>query len=222
MNFSKAYGDFILGNTPNYIQHRPLKYPSNLPWPSTSDIVDNLAEMSKLNWPLSPFVSPILFPDMSTTLPSTLLTIAPITSSAHPSIHSLSCALLHPSDPSCLRTYITFYLTAFPALAKFFTLIFGLFALPQYRKFLAVPFTALNSLAKRILRMTLFVTGAIGTAWGSICFFQYLLPRTLLPTQRWFWGGFVAGLWAFVDRRAGRGNVMASVRLSVDSLWKVG
>lgn len=59
MNRSKAYGDFILGNTPNYIQHRPLKYPSNLPWPSTTDIVDNLAEISKLNWPYVPPYPPL-------------------------------------------------------------------------------------------------------------------------------------------------------------------
>ena len=51
MNMPKAYGDFILDHTPNYIQKRPATYPTKLPWPTTTDIVDSLAEMSKLNWP---------------------------------------------------------------------------------------------------------------------------------------------------------------------------
>ena len=32
----------------------------------------------------------------------------------------------------------------------------------------------------------------------------------------------MGGLWAFVDRKGGKGQVLYSVRLSVDSLWKVG
>ena len=77
-------------------------------------------------------------------------------------------------------------------------------------------------LAKRILRTAAFLTGAIGTSWGSICFFQYLLPRTLLPSARWFLGGFLGGMWGFVDRKGGEGHFMYSMRLSIDSFWKVG
>ena len=32
----------------------------------------------------------------------------------------------------------------------------------------------------------------------------------------------MGGLWAFVDRQGGRGQVMYSVRTSTDSLWKAG
>lgn len=70
--------------------------------------------------------------------------------------------------------------------------------------------------------MTLFITMAIGTSWGSICFFANTLPRHLLPTQRWFLGGFLGGLWAFLERKGGRSNFLYSVRLSMDSTWKVG
>ncbi|KAL9602798.1 MAG: hypothetical protein Q9219_001641 [cf. Caloplaca sp. 3 TL-2023] len=93
---------------------------------------------------------------------------------------------------------------------------------------IAFPHTAptsveeLNGLAKRVLRMTLFITMAIGTSWGSICLFANFLPRNFLPTQRWFLGGFLGGLWAFLDRKGGRSNFMYSVRLSIDSSWKVG
>ena len=32
----------------------------------------------------------------------------------------------------------------------------------------------------------------------------------------------MGGMWAFVDRKGGRGQVMYSMRMSIDSLWKVG
>jgi hypothetical protein len=44
----------------------------------------------------------------------------------------------------------------------------------------------------------------------------------MLATQRFFLGGFLGGLWAFIDKEAGRGNYLYSVRLSLNSLWKVG
>ena len=169
-----------------------------------------------------PFVSPILFPSTSSTLPQSLAGIAPVTSPAHPSVTSLSCALLHPNDPSCLRTYITYFPKALPDFLKLFALVYGLFSLPRYRAFFRKPSQELNRLAERILRSSLFVGGAIGTSWGSICLWQYLFPRTFLPTQRWFWGGFLGGFWAFVDRKKGRGQFLYSARTSIDSLWKVG
>ena len=130
--------------------------------------------------------------------------------------------MTHPNEPSCLRTYITFYLQAIPQFAKFFTLILSVLAIPRYKAFLKDPSHQLNALAKRILRTTIFVTGAIGTSWGSICLFQHLLPRNFMPTQRWFWGGFLAGSWGFLERRSGRPQFLYSARASIDSLWKVG
>ncbi|KAI4106822.1 MAG: hypothetical protein LQ339_002794 [Xanthoria mediterranea] len=218
--FPKAYGDFILSYTPNYLQRRPAAYPPSLPWPEPHTIVDSLATMSRLNWP--PFISPLLFPNNPSPLPSALTSISPITSPAHPSIPHLSCALLHPSNPSCSKTFLTYVLTAFPPLAKFFTLVFTVFSLPRYRSYLSSPFKEVNMLAKRVLRMTLFITMAIGTSWGSICFFANAFPRHFLPTQRWFLGGFLGGLWGFLERKGGRSNFLYSVRMSIDSTWKVG
>ncbi|KAI4110567.1 MAG: hypothetical protein LQ345_006961 [Seirophora villosa] len=218
--FPKAYGDFILSHTPNYLQRRPRSYPSALSWPEPHTIVDSLAEMSRLHWP--PFVSPILYPNNHSPLPSTLASISPITDPAHPSIPHLSCALLHPGNPSCSSTFLTYILAASPPLLKFFTLIYTLFSLPRWKAYLSSPSQELNGLAKRILRTTLFITMAIGSSWGSICLFANLLPRAFLPTQRWFLGGLLGGLWAFVDRKGGRSNFLYSVRLSVDSAWKVG
>ncbi|TAQ90535.1 hypothetical protein B7494_g1142 [Chlorociboria aeruginascens] len=168
-----------------------------------------------------PFISPILFPS-STTLPSTLSSIAPITASAHPLITSLTCATLHPSDPSCLRTYFSYWITIFPRFTRFFTVVFLALSIPSYRKFYNSPVHSLNNLASLILKYSTFVAGAIGTSWGAICLFQQLLPKAFLPTQRFFLGGMVGGLWGFVVRKDARGEFLYSVRASLDSLWKVG
>lgn len=217
--FPTAYGGFILKRSPEYIQQAPPNHPSNLAWPSTFDIVDSLGEMSKLKWP--PFVSPILFPKVRT-LPQSVLKIAPITDPAHPAIKRLSCAVLHPNDPSCLRTWLKYYISAFPAMAKFWTVIYVALSIPRYRLFMSMPLTALNGLAGKILRTTIYLTGAIGTAWSSICLLQRILPRKVLPTGRWFLSGFLAGLWAYVDRSSGRSGYLYSARTSIDSTWKVG
>ncbi|KAJ8120535.1 hypothetical protein ONZ43_g2776 [Nemania bipapillata] len=193
--------DLIFKHTTTYLHSAPENLPSGVKWPNPWDIIDNLAEMAKLNWP--PFTSPTLFPNQPT-LPATLTALAPITSQAYPIITSLSCASLHPADPSCLRNYVTFWVRSFPHLGRFFLIFYSMLMLP------------------RALRLTTFATGAMSTAWASICFFQTWLPRTFLPTQRFFLGGFIAGLWAFVERREGRSIFLYTARTSVDSLWKVG
>lgn len=217
--FPAAYGKFILDNSPQYIQARPSGYPKHLQWPTTFDIVDSLAGISKLKWPS--FISPIMFPS-SETLPKNLTAIASITSPAHPAIKNLSCALLHPNDPSCLRTYVSYWVQAFPKVARFFTIVFTAMSVTRYKAFLNSPISTLNKLAKSIIRMSFFICGAVGTSWGSICLFQNIFPRNLLPTQRWFLGGFLGGMWAFLERKNGRGNFLYSARMSIDSLWKVG
>lgn len=217
--FPAEYGNFILNNSPEYVRKRPEEYAKNQPWPGTFEIVDSLARISRSRWP--PFTSPILFP-ASETLPKGLSAISPITSPAHPAIKNLSCALLHPNDPSCMRTYVSYWIQAFPKIARFFTIIFTALSVTRWRAFVNSPVSALNKLAKSILRMSIFISGAIGTSWGSICLFQNIFPRSFLPTQRWFLGGFLGGLWAFLERKTGRGNFMYSARMSIDSLWKVG
>jgi hypothetical protein len=57
--FPATYGNFIMSKSGTYIQPRPAGYAKNLPWPDSYEIVDNLAEISKLNWPyVFPFPSP--------------------------------------------------------------------------------------------------------------------------------------------------------------------
>src|SRR4051812_37522127 len=94
--------------------------------------------------------------------------------------------------------------------------------LPRFGALYHFPLSTLHRLLASALRMSTFVTGSLATAWSSICFFQTWLPRAFLPTQRFFLGGFLAGFWALVERRGGRGFFLYSARLSIDSLWKVG
>lgn len=220
--FPASYGNFIMKRSPAYVQQRPADYPADLAWPSNMEIVDALASISNARWPA--FASPILFPNLKA-LPTTagaLAKVASITDPAHPAIQQLSCAVLHPSDPSCLRTYLTYYLQAFPPMAKFWTVVYAAFSLPRYKAFINKPVASVNALSQRILRTSFYLTSAIGTAWGSICLLQQLLPRSAFPTSRWFISGFLAGCWAFLERGHGRSDFMYSARMSVDSLWKVG
>ncbi|KAH7157398.1 hypothetical protein B0J13DRAFT_671221 [Dactylonectria estremocensis] len=219
--FPKPLGDAIFKSSSAYLHARPQDWPISLKWPQTSQIVDSLAQMARLNWPA--YISPTLFPNKEDVLPATLSAIAPLTSRAHPLITSLSCATLHPSDPSCARNYLTFWLSTFPPLARFFVLIYSaLTVVPRVSTLYHSPLATLQSIISRALRSSTYATGAISTAWASICFFQTWLPRHVLATQRFFLGGFFAGLWAWVERRHGRGVFLYTARASVDSLWKVG
>ncbi|RDA84317.1 hypothetical protein CP532_4792, partial [Ophiocordyceps camponoti-leonardi (nom. inval.)] len=218
--FPETYGQFIFKQSPVYLHERPLDWPGQGQWPDARQIVSSLAEMARLNWPA--YISPTLFPHKES-LPPSLQTVAPLTSRAHPLITSLSCATLHPSDPSCLRTYLTFWLDSFPPLVRFFLAVCSaLTVLSRVRNLYDRPLETLQRIVGRALGLSTFAAGAISTAWASICFFQSYLPRHTLATQRFFLGGFLAGLWAWVERRHGRSVFLYSARSSVDSLWKVG
>ncbi|CAJ2504657.1 Uu.00g120510.m01.CDS01 [Anthostomella pinea] len=214
-----GFVNFIWKNTSTYLHSPPKNLPVGVKWPGAWEVADDLAQTAKLNWPS--FVSPTLFPNQPT-LPASLTAVAPLTSQAHPLITSLSCAILHPSDPSCLRTYLSFWVRSFPRMGRFFLLFYTILALPRYKMLYNSPIYLLNKLLSKTFRISTFATGAISTAWASICLFQNWLPRTFLPTQRFFLGGFLAGLWAFVERKDGRSIFLYSARTSVDSLWKVG
>ncbi|SZF00356.1 unnamed protein product [Blumeria hordei] len=221
--FPKEYGEFILKYSPQYIQQRPQTYPASLPWPSRYTIVDNLASMAKLGYPA--YTSPIVFPTNKPLFPE----VAPITNSAHPMINRMPCATLHPADPSCMETYFKYWMNVFPQLARFFTIIFsfssllGLIIKPKDSKtLLNAPVSVLSRLIERILRYSVFASGSIGTSWASICLFQYLLPNNVVPESRFFLGGLLGGLWAWVVRREARNEFLHSMRASFLSYWQVG
>ncbi|RMZ77050.1 hypothetical protein DV738_g4626, partial [Chaetothyriales sp. CBS 135597] len=219
---SPAYASFIRGYAPEYLQPRPTDIAAKVEWPTPDQIVDALAEMAHLRWP--PFVSPILHPNKATTLPPSVNpVITPISSRAHPALQHLSCALIHPSQTSCFMAYLRQNLLAFPQLGRFFALYYGALSILRIKGFFKAPVNFLNTLSKQILRTTIAITGTISLSWGSICLFQYLLPRSLLPSFRFFLGGLLGGSFQLLDQTpAGHANAMYAARASADSLWKVG
>ena len=220
--FPAAYGGFILKRSPEYIQQKPAGYPQDLAWPGTFDLVDALARISEARWPK--FTSPILFPAASYAKgkDAVLANIAPVVDPAYPAIANLSCAVMHPGDPSCGRTYVKFFLSSFPMTAKLFAMVYTAFALTRYKAFKASPAAAFGRLGSRIVSTSLFITTAIGGAWSSICLLQRILPGHVMPTSRWYLSGFIAGLAGWIERGGDRSNFLYSARMSADSLWKVG
>jgi hypothetical protein len=100
--------------------------------------------------------------------------------------------------------------------------VFTIISIPRYKLFYNKPLNSLNKLGRTVLKMSTFFAGTVGTSWGSICLFQHLLPRNALPTQRFFLGGFLGGLWAFLVKDSRRSDFLLFFRLSVESAWKVG
>lgn len=155
----------------------------------------------------SHFTSPTLFPSAPPLPTPALRLTAPLSSGAHPLITHLSCATIHPHDPSCARTFLSYLLVTLPALTRSFLVIHSaLLVLTRLKALHNAPVAVLRALFARSLRFALFATGAIGTAWASICASQHLLPGRVLSRARFAIGGALAGLWAFLvqDRHRGR------------------
>ncbi|KAK2808539.1 hypothetical protein FQN50_004570 [Emmonsiellopsis sp. PD_5] len=219
----KWFGDFILNFTPGHIHPRPSGFPVDSHWPDQYETADALARISELKWPA--FASPILHPSNPKALPAALKSISPITSPAHPSISSLSCALLHPKSPSCLTASLHQNLLSIPLLARFLTKVYLLLSILKFKSFLSHPLLATNALCTKVLSRTAVLSAALGSAWGSVCLFNAYLPRSFLPTQRFFLSGAMGGL-PFAFLAGGEGNNRSTFtyffRLAVDSAWKVG
>lgn len=194
--------------------------PTEIKWLRPYEIVDALATMAKGNWP--PNDPAALVAGVPETMSSTLRGVVPLVAPAHPALKHLSCATLHPGDPSCLRTNLLHWVREFPHVARYMFMVLAIFQLPRYKNLYHAPMATFRKVLAATLRFTTFLTGSIGTAWASICFFQHALSRKFLPTQRFFLGGFLAGLWAWVPRREGRSIFLYSARTSLESFWKVG
>ncbi|KAI5794349.1 hypothetical protein DFH27DRAFT_526781 [Peziza echinospora] len=218
--FPDAYGKFIMTYSGDYVTPKPEAYAAKVKWPTTNEVIDGIANIARLRYP--PFVSPVLNP--TATLPKSLKRIAPITSLAHPITSSLHCALCHPYNPSCAHTYVSALVHQLPRVGKFFAALYIISAIPKWRAFVANPPKALFKLVASILQSSVFITGAITTAWGSLCLAQNVLPRTFLPGGRFYIAGMLGGMWALVQSFGGgaRASAMYSMRTAMVNLWKVG
>ncbi|KXG54084.1 uncharacterized protein PGRI_072280 [Penicillium griseofulvum] len=213
------FGKVILRLSPSYIQGRPESLPANVAWPEKEEIVDSLASIADLRWPA--FVSPILHPGDPNTLPSSVISISPITGPAHPAISSLSCALLHPNLPNCSTAFLHHILLSVPPLARFLTTVTLALSIPKLKSILLQPISSVNTISKRIITMTAVLSAAIGSAWGSVCLLDHNLPRTTLPTKRFFLSGALGGL-PFLFLGNSRSTFLWFFRAAVDSAYKTG
>ncbi|EPS28843.1 hypothetical protein PDE_03789 [Penicillium oxalicum 114-2] len=218
-NTPKWLGNVILKLSPSYIPGRPQGLPKDVFWPEKDQILDSLASIASLRWPA--YVCPTLHPADSNTLPASVQAISPITGPAHPAIAHLSCALLHPNVPSCSTAFVHHILHSVPLLARFLTVVSLALSIPRLKSIMAQPITSINSLSKRIITLTAVLSASVGSAWGSVCLFNNALPRSTLPTKRFFLSGAIAGL-PFALLANSRSVFMYFFRAAVDSAWKTG
>ncbi|KAB8073474.1 hypothetical protein BDV29DRAFT_175445 [Aspergillus leporis] len=215
----KWLGNVIFRLSSGYISDRPESLPAEFSWPGKEDVVDSLATVANLRWPA--FISPILHPGNPNTLPAAVKSISPITGPAHPSISSLSCALLHPNSPSCGTAFLHNILLSIPRLARFLTTITLALSVLKFKKMMAHPITSINTLSKKIITLTAVLSASVGSAWGSVCLWNSLLPRSVLPTNRFFLSGALAGM-PFAFLANSRSVFLYFFRAAVDSAWKTG
>ncbi|EAW13899.1 uncharacterized protein ACLA_069290 [Aspergillus clavatus NRRL 1] len=215
----KWFGNTIFRLSPSYVRNRPDTLPIEFPWPGKEDVIDSLANIANLRWPA--FISPILHPTDPNTLPSAVKALSPITGPAHPSISSLSCALLHPSSPSCGTAFLHHILLSVPPLARFLTTVMLALSVVKFKAFLSQPLSTVNNLSKKIIKLTAVLSAAAGSAWGTICLWNAVLPRSVLPTKRFFLSGAIAGMpFAFLGNS--RNIFMYFFRAAIRSAWDVG
>lgn len=197
-----------------------------------------MAAIAKLRWPYvmktplatgaanlihanRAFVSPMLHPGNPNTLPAAVRSIDPITGPAHPSISSLSCALLHPELPGCSTAFLHNIALSVPKLAKIITTFTLALSVLKFKEFNEHPLTSLQNMCKRIVKLTAVLSAAVGSAWASLCFWNGTLSRATLPTKRFYLSGFLGGLPFFFVGNS-RHIFMYFFRAAVDSAWKSG
>lgn len=226
--FPGSYGRVILARSTSYIPPRPAGLPTSIPWPAPRDIADTIATLSTptktaaaypaFKAPVLSALTPSKYPTTKHPLINPVLDYAP----AHPAHSRLLCAVLHPTEPSCSRNFVHFFLREWQASAKFVAAFTALTQLLSYKRVLKDPETALFKFALAVVQGATVISGSIGTAWGLTCFFQQYLPRTLLPTARYFFNGFLSSIFILAvpsARRAQLGSYVA--RQSLDAAYGV-
>ncbi|KIS71636.1 uncharacterized protein UMAG_00077 [Mycosarcoma maydis] len=226
--FPDSYGRVILARSTSYIPPRPATLPTSIAWPASRDIADTIAALSTpsataaaypaFKAPVLSALTPPKYPTSKYTLINPVLDYAP----AHPAHSRLLCAVLHPTQPSCLKNLLSFFATEWQASAKLVALFTAISQLLSYKKLLNDPETALFKFALAVVQGATVISGSIGTAWGLTCFFQQYLPRTLFPRARYFLNGFLSSVFILAVPQARRAQLGSyTTRQSLNALWGV-
>ncbi|SJX60099.1 uncharacterized protein SRS1_11412 [Sporisorium reilianum f. sp. reilianum] len=226
--FPDAYGRVILARSTSYIPPRPAGLPTSIPWPAPRDIADTIATLSTpsatsaayptFKAPVLSALTPSKYPTTQYPLINPVLDYAP----AHPAHSRLLCAVLHPTEPSCSKNFLSFFAREWQASAKFVAVFTALTQLLSYKKVLKDPETALFKFALAVVQGATVISGSIGTAWGLTCFFQQYLPRTMLPRARYFFNGFLSSVFILAVPQARRAQLGSYVtRQSINAGYGV-
>lgn len=216
----------LYGVSSDFFPTRPSAYSLKSPWPVPEQIVEGIAQVSARNFPK--FKSPSLFPEVL--IPDYLEAVKPVVLRAHPKIKTLTGAMTHPFKPSFFTAFTEAILSKYSTIGKYVLVLFlvkeflGRNKTPQTddEKPL-VPKSALivGKAITDTLKTTSFIVLSTSTAWAGIEASQTLLSPSLIPMHRYKLIGFLAGLWAYVDKTNGRGRYMYAVRAAILSYWRV-
>jgi hypothetical protein len=128
---------------------------------------------------------------------------------------------LHPNLPNCSTAFLHHILLSVPMLARFLTTVTLALSIPKLKTIMLQPMSSVNSMSKRIITMTAVLSAAIGSAWGSVCFLDKNLPRSTLPTKRFFISGALGGL-PFMFLGNSRTTFLYFFRSAIISAYKTG
>ncbi|KAK9455271.1 hypothetical protein V1511DRAFT_499958 [Dipodascopsis uninucleata] len=212
----ESFKRFMIFFSPERISQVPDYYPKDLPYPSETQILDSLTEIIRDKCP--PFNSPILYPN-SYVLPSKYQVIDPIVSQAHPGIRHLSCALLHPYESSCLMSYINDSASTFKHFARYTLPLYGIIMILKSRKLITSQ-ASVSVLLSEFIRSTLFISMIVSTSWAGICNSQQEMQANRISSARIRLVGFVAGLWACIDKSYGRAKYIPIARMGFETYLK--
>lgn len=106
-------------------------------------------------------------------------------------------------------------------LARFITSVTLALSIPKLKTIMLQPMSSINDISKRIIKMTAVLSLAIGSAWGSVCLLDKNLPRSTLPTKRFFISGALGGL-PFMFLGNSRTTFLYFFRSAIVSAYKSG
>ncbi|KAG5357642.1 hypothetical protein CJU90_6482 [Yarrowia sp. C11] len=211
---SPTFSKYFLKLSVPYLPSRPEGYSGKVPWPTPRQFVDGIALIAKQRYPK--FNSPIVYPD-SYALPANLTAIEPVVSGAHPILHTLSGALLHPHESSELPHYLKYISEQFIEVGK---KVLGLHLILGFLRRKGKSLSSiLSSSVSGSIRTTAFLVLLVSNSWAGIGLMQKFLGNRTAPVDRFRFIGMLSGLWAMIDQSAGRGRWMYTARMGVMSYW---
>ena len=221
----------------DFMPARPAGYVGD--WPTPEQVVRNISQVAVNNYPK--FTSTLMFPNSTgdTYVPDYLRDVRPVVLRAHPSIKTMTGAILHPFEPSNFKFYAEICLKKLSSIGKYvfaLYLVLGLISLRREQKrkdpkdadseertdkIIKVLQTALQAVPKAV-RTTVIIAMSTVSAWANIELFQHLFGSKFLSKHRFKFSGFLAGLWAMIDQGSHtRGRYLFAFRAAGLSYWRV-